>query len=276
MVVYQQGNRRRSIIVLLVITAVALITLDARESGPISSLRDTVRDVFEPITSGVGTVFEPVGDYIDGVVHSASLKDENARLRDRLDKQRGAVAEAEAAIAENRELQQLLDLPTIEEGDAVTAQIVGGAPGNFEFTVQIDAGTSRGVQPDLAVVTPAGLAGKVADASSSTASVLLLQDPDSSVRAKLANGATGFVVGRGEGKLLKLTDIDGSVEVKKGDVVSTAGEAGSVFPGGVWVGTVESVVNKRGALEQEITVKPAVDFSRLTLVKVLPAPARSP
>ena len=82
MVVYQQGNRRRSIIVLLVITCVALITLDVRESGPISGLRGTVRDVFEPITSGVGTVFEPIGDYIDGVVHSASLKDENAELRE--------------------------------------------------------------------------------------------------------------------------------------------------------------------------------------------------
>jgi rod shape-determining protein MreC len=275
-VVYQQGNRRRSILVLIIITAVALITLDVRESGPISGLRDTVRDVVEPITSVVGSVFDPIGDYVDGVVHSASLKDENAELRDRLDRQRGKLAEAEAAIAENRELQQLLDLPTIEDEDAVTAQIVGGAPGNFEFTVQIDAGTSRGVQPDLAVVNAAGLAGKVADASGSQASVLLLTDPDSSVRATLANGATGFVVGRGEGKLLKLTDIDANVEVKKGDVVSTSGEAGSVFPSGVWIGTVESVESKRGALEQEITVKPAVDFSRLTRVKVLPAPSRSP
>jgi rod shape-determining protein MreC len=274
-VVYQQGNRRRSIIVLLVITCVALITLDVRESGPISGLRDTVRDVFEPITSGVGTVFEPIGDYIDGVVHGASLKDENAELRERLDEQRGQLAQAEAAIAENRALQDILDLATIEEGDAVTARVVGGAPGNFEFTVQIDAGSNSGVQVDQAVVTGAGLVGKVEDASGSQASVVLLRDPDSSVRAKLPNGATGFVVGRGEGKLLRLTDIDGSIEVKKGDVVSTAGDALSVFPGDVPVGRVESVVNKRGALEQEILVEPAVDFGRLTLVKVLPAPTRS-
>ena len=276
MVVYQQGNRRRSILVLIVITAVALITLDVRESGPISSLRDATRDVFEPITSGVGTVFEPVGDYIDGVVHSASLKDENAKLRERLDQQKGALAQAEAAIAENRELQKILDLPTIQEGDAVAARVVGGAPGNFEFTVQIDAGTNSGVEKDHAVVTGAGLVGKVADASRSQASVVLLRDPDSAVSAKLANGATGFVVGRGEGKLLKLTRIDGGVEVKKGDPVSTSGDADSLFPGNVPIGTVVNVVNKRGALEQEITVKPAVDFSRLTLVKVLPAPTRSP
>jgi rod shape-determining protein MreC len=275
-VVYQQGNRRRSIIVLLVITAVALITLDVRESGPISGLRDSVRDVFEPITSGVGTVFEPIGDYIDGVVHGASLKDENADLRERLDEQRGALAEARAAIAENRELQEILDLPFTEDADAVTAQVVGGAPGNFESTVQIDAGTSRGVHPDLAVVTGAGLVGKVADASGSQASVTLLRDPDSAVLARLNNGATGFVVGRGEGKLLRLTDIDGSVEVKEGDDVSTAGEANSVFPGGIPIGVVESVVNRRGALEQVITVKPSVDFGRLRLVKVLPAPKRSP
>jgi len=142
--------------------------------------------------------------------------------------------------------------------------------------VQLDAGTSRGVHTDLAVVNAAGLVGKVAEASGSTASVLLVRDPDSSVRAKLANGATGFVKGRGEGRLLRLTDVDGSVVVEKGDVVSTAGEAGSVFPGGLWIGTVESVVNRRGALQQDILVTPAVDFGRLRLVKVLPAPTRQP
>ena len=78
MVVYQQGNRRRrSILILIVLTAVALITLDLRESGPISGLQDGARDVVEPISGAVERVFSPVGDWIDGIANSASLSDEN-------------------------------------------------------------------------------------------------------------------------------------------------------------------------------------------------------
>ena len=49
MVVYQPGNRRRTILTLIVLTAVTLITLDVRGSGPISALRGGAHDVVNPI-----------------------------------------------------------------------------------------------------------------------------------------------------------------------------------------------------------------------------------
>jgi len=48
-VVYQPGNRRRTILALIVLTAVTLITLDVRGSGPISALRGGAHDVVNPI-----------------------------------------------------------------------------------------------------------------------------------------------------------------------------------------------------------------------------------
>ncbi len=275
MVVYQQGNRRRrSILALIVITAVALITLDLRESGPLTGVRDGARDIVEPVSGGVEAVFSPVGDWIDGIVHSASLSDENAEMRRRLDTQRGKLAEAEAAIEENRQLKAILDLEFVEDADAVTARVVGGAPGNFEFTVQIDAGSNRGVEDDMTVVTGAGLVGKVAESSGRRATVLLLRDPESGVRVKLDDGTRGFLIGRGDAELLRLDEIRRDVEVKEGDLVTTAGDAESIFPGGVPVGRVAQVENISGEPQQRILVEPIVDFGRLDVVKVLPAPTR--
>ena len=57
------------------------------------------------------------------------------------------------------QVAQILDLPYIEDSNAVAAQVVSGSPGNFEFTVQIDRGSSSGVNVDMPVVTGAGLAG---------------------------------------------------------------------------------------------------------------------
>src|SRR5260370_21274302 len=111
-VVYQPANRRRTILALIVLTAVTLITLDVRGSGPISALRGGAHDVVNPIAGVFDTVFSPVGDWIDGVTSAASLKDENAQLRRRLDAARGQGAPARAATQENNDLKKLPHLPS--------------------------------------------------------------------------------------------------------------------------------------------------------------------
>src|SRR6476661_5753267 len=71
-VVYQPANRRRTILALIVLTAVTLITLDVRGSGPISALRGGAHDMVNPIAGTVDTVFSPVGDWIDGVTSAST------------------------------------------------------------------------------------------------------------------------------------------------------------------------------------------------------------
>ena len=270
MVVYQRGNRRRTILALIVLTAVTLITLDVRGAGPISAVRGGAHDVVNPIAGAFDTVFSPVGDWIDGVTSAASLKDENARLRRRLDAARGQRATARAATAENKELKKLLDLPFVEDANSIAAQVVEGAPSNFEFTVQIGTGESDGVGVDMPVVTGAGLVGRVLEVSRDRATVLLIKDPESGVGVKIEkSGTTGVVKGRGDTNTVRADFVDPKAEVTKGEIVYTSGQQNSPFPTAIPVGTVSKVTNTRGDLQQDILVKPLVDFSRLDYVKVL-------
>lgn len=276
MVVYQPGNRRRTILALIVLTAVTLITLDVRGSGPISGLRGGARDVVNPIAGAFETVFSPVGDWIDGVTSAASLKDENARLRRRLDAARGQQAAARAATQENKDLKKLLDLPFVDGADAIAAQVVEGAPSNFEFTVQIGKGESDGVGVDMPVVTGAGLVGRVLEVSHDRATVLLVKDPESGVGVRIEkSGTPGVVKGRGDSDTLRVDFVDPNADVTKGEVVYTSGQQNSPFPAAVPVGTVSKVSKARGDLQQDVLVKPLVDFSHLDYVKVLrPPPGR--
>ena len=270
MVVYQRGNRRRTILALIVLTAVTLITLDVRGAGPISAVRGGAHDVVNPIAGAFDTVFSPVGDWIDGVTSAASLKDENARLRRRLDAARGQRATARAATAENKELKKLLDLPFVEDANSIAAQVVEGAPSNFEFTVQIGKGESDGVGVDMPVATGAGLVGRVLEVSRDRATVLLIKDPESGVGVKIEkSGTTGVVKGRGDTNTVRADFVDPKAEVTKGEIVYTSGQQNSPFPAAIPVGTVSKVTNTRGDLQQDILVKPLVDFSRLDYVKVL-------
>jgi rod shape-determining protein MreC len=274
-IAYQPGTRRRTILVLLVVTAVALITLDVGGSGSISTVRGGARDVVNPITGAVDTLVSPVGDWIDGVRGAASLKDENARLRRRLDDARGQEDAARAATEENRELKRLLDLP-FDEANSIAAQVVDGAPGNFEHTVQIGKGSSDGVAVDMPVVTGAGLVGSVRAVSRDQATVLLLQDPASGVGVQIEESGTNAVAkGRGDGSAVRLDFVDPAAEVGQGQLVYTSGQRDSRFPGGIPVGTVSAVSKTRGDLQQSVLVAPSVDFSRLDYVKVLrPSSAR--
>jgi rod shape-determining protein MreC len=265
------------VLALTLLTAVALITLDVRGSGPISSLRGGAHDVLGPVADAVDTVFSPVGDWIDGITRASSLKAENSRLKRQLDEARGQGARARAAAEENKELKELLDLPFVEDADSIAAPVVEGSPSNFEFTAQIGKGSSEGVGVDMPVVTGAGLVGRVVTVSRDRATVLLLKDPESGVGVKLEKSGTNAVAkGRGDSSTLRLDFVDPSAAVTQGEIVYTSGQQNSRFPAAIPVGTVSKVSKSRGDLQQNVLVKPLVDFSRLDYVKVLRPAGGSP
>ena len=62
-------NRRRTILILLVLTSITLITVDTRggDSGVGGRVRNAVRDVFAPVQDGVDSLTQPIEDWGDGV-----------------------------------------------------------------------------------------------------------------------------------------------------------------------------------------------------------------
>jgi rod shape-determining protein MreC len=272
MVVYRRGNRR-SILILLFITSIALITLDVRGSGPITGVRGVAHDLVAPIASVADNVFSPVGDWIGGVTRAGSLRDENSRLKRELEELKGKAAQNRAFESENEELSKLLDLPYTEDSDAIAARVVSGSPGNFEWTVQIDRGTNDGVAEDTAVVTGAGLVGRVVEASGRRATVLLLRDPESGIAVVTESARTsGIAFGRTGESTLDLDFVDSGVQVDEGELVFTSGRDNSLFPPSIPVARVAKVEKKRGDLEQDIVLRPLVDFDSLEFVKVLRPP----
>jgi rod shape-determining protein MreC len=64
--------------------------------------------------------------------------------------------------------------------------VVGIGPAqSFSRTVTIDAGSRAGLAPDMTVVNGSGLVGRILRVSSTTATVLLVVDADSTVGARV-------------------------------------------------------------------------------------------
>jgi rod shape-determining protein MreC len=274
--VYRRSARPRFTLLLLVLTAITLLTLDERGAGAIRSVRSAARDAFAPIASAADRVLEPIGDAFQGVVHYGDLEAENSRLREQLAEREGAQAQAVDAQRELKALLDQQDLDFVGDVPTVAARVVSTSPDNFRLTVEIDRGTDSGVAEDMPVVTGAGLVGRVVSVSRTRSTVLLLTDRESSVGVRLTtSGDVGVATGRGLRTPLQVDLIDAATAVAEGEVAVTSGLQQSVFPPGIPVGTVRTAKTAPGALQQDVDIDPVVDLRRLTFVKVLQWSPRS-
>jgi len=287
-VIPRHDRRRRLTLALLVVTSLALVSLDEQGSGLIDSARTLAQDVVQPVQHLADNAVNPVADWLDGLGRASELQDENARLRQQLDAARSAVASARGSLAELDQLEQILDLPDVADADGVVADVVTQGADNFSRTFRISKGSSSGIAKNMPVVvgatsaggaTRSALVGRVASVSRTSAIVERIDDANFGAGAQLVQGKgfgpKGTAAGQRNSDLLRFSVIDDSaatVVLKKGDIVVTLGAFGESYPAGLVIGSIVHEVDVTGALARDAEVRPVVDLNSLTIVKVLKYP----
>ena len=181
-------GKSRHRLILLALTAITLLSLDLSSFGPLGTVQRLVRDVLHPVTEVAGAVVSPFSDAWNAVFDYDDLEEQNRILTERIQQLEGNELAVEAERAEFERLQAATDIDFRLDVEQVTANVVRGAVGNFDDDViTIDRGTQDGVQQGMAVVTGAGLVGRVERADATTAAVLLLSDPSLVVGVRLAD-----------------------------------------------------------------------------------------
>ncbi len=250
-----------------------IITLDFRQSrlGPLERARDFATTMVNPLQRGFAVAVRPIDDFFSSIAELRDLRTRNTQLEQRLERTIAQSGWSETLARENRRLHQSLKLqksfPTMK---AVTAQVLGSTPSNYRWAVQIDKGRSMGLRPDMAVVVPDGLVGKVVQVTSNSSTVLLLIDPGAAAGARIVQaGAAGLIAGGGASDNLSLNLIGNTSKVAVDDVVVTSSYNRGIFPPGIPIGSVVDVGADSRLLEKEIEVAPAVNFTNLEFVDVL-------
>lgn len=195
---------------------------------------------------------------------------ENASLRRELDEVKIQFQERRALADRARGLQALLELRDRSNLQTTAAEIIASSPSPDFRTVTIDKGTLYGLQPDMAVIAPGGVVGRVVIPTARSAKVQLLSDRNAAVGALIERSrAQGVAMGGGDQRL-RLEYVSETADVVVGDLVVTSGIDG-IFPKGFTIGSVD-VVEKSGPSYKRITIRPAVDFSSLEEVLVVLTP----
>lgn len=271
MAISRRTGRSRLTLALLVLTSLAVLTLDFRDAEIVASARRVAASAFAPLRGAAETVTEPISDAWHGVTDYGDLEAENEQLRAQLDELRGRAVQDEdaaeqlAALLEQLEIEWVGDIPT------ATARVVAGPASNFSHTIDIDKGSDHGLGVGMPVVNGAGLVGKVVLVTARRSTVQLITDPDFTVGVRLVpDGALGTARGAGPGKdLLVDTGLEADVEVEEGTALTTSGADRSAFPGFIPVGEVRRAREASGGLTLELVVDPLANTEKLAFVTVI-------
>ena len=253
---------------------ILLISAQVNSRTGVPVLEAVTFGIFAEVQRGVSSGIMGVRRVWNGYVGLRGLKSENDSLKRQLADAQVALQAQRALADRSRGLEQLLEMRDRSDLRMAAAEIIGAAATPDFRTLTIDKGTRDGLRPDMAVIAPAGVVGRIVMPSARAAKVQLLIDRNAAAGAIIERSrAQGVVVGSGEDRL-RMENVSEASDIVVGDIVVTSGIEG-IYPKGFIIGRVDTV-EKNGPSYRTITVKPAVDFASReeVLVVVTPTPAR--
>jgi rod shape-determining protein MreC len=268
----RRSRRPRTTLFILVLASVTIITLDARGGFHriTSGVKSVAADAFAPVRAGIDDVIEPIGSFLAGSVHYGAVRQANQKLQAQIDQLKGEQASQQDVEQRLSQLSALLNLPFIGNLQSVPAEVTNYGTSNFASTVDISVGRRQGVQLGMPVVGAGGLVGQVVQANHSTSTVRLVTDGQSSVGVVYGSaGSLAVLSGQGSGKPLSGELVPSNTALTNGEVFTTSGLQGAIFPGGIPVAKVVSSKTGSTASEESVTLQPLADLSHLRYVSVV-------
>jgi rod shape-determining protein MreC len=254
----------------VIVGHIILISAQVNTKRGVPMLEAVTFGVFAEIQRGAWAVVEGARGGWEGYFALQQVRQENERLRQELGQLQVRLQEERALAQQSRGLQHLLELRQRTELATTGATVIAGAAAADFRTVTVDKGTGDGLRPDQAVISPAGVVGRVIMPSARAAKVQLLIDRNASAGALVERSrAQGVVLGDG-GDRLHMEYVSSTADVVVGDLVVTSGIEG-IYPKGFVIGQIESI--ERGAgMFSSIVIAPAVDYASLEDVLVVLTP----
>jgi len=148
--------------------------------------------------------------------------------------------------------------------DISTAHVIFNTINKTHNYIIIDKGKKDGIVPDMAVLSPNGVAGVVSDVSDNFSTVMSLLNPNSRVSARIVPiNQIGTVVWMGsDPSVAQVIDIPQHLMVTVGDSVVTSGYS-DVFPKDILIGTVIEKYDNPNNTFLTIKIRLATDFGNL-------------
>jgi rod shape-determining protein MreC len=271
-------SRYKNILFLVTVLVVQIIGLamQIRRPNPTSADAPAVRLIRywaiglmsppEKVIHGGGTGLRGLwSNYLD----LRHVRQQNQDLREQVGRLQLEQATLLEDARQGQRLQQLLAFKEHYIYTTVPTQVIGTSGTDQSRILYIDKGAKDGLKPDMAVITPDGIVGKLKDVYAHTSQVLVISDQTSGAGVLLeSTRLRGVLRGNalGQPQIINMLPDD---RVKAGERVITSG-GDQIYPRGLPVGVVDRVVaDSQNPPYLDIIIKPAANLGHLEELLVI-------
>lgn len=202
-------------------------------------------------------------------INLRNVRQQNQQLQQQIARLRlEQAAFAEDAMQGHR-LQALLSFQQHYIASTVAAQVIGTSGSDLSHVLYIDKGADYNLKPDMAVITPDGIVGKLRDVFPHTSQVLLINDQTSGAGVLLSSTRILAILHGTPNGRIQINNLTADSRIKPGETVLTSG-GDQIFPRGLPVGTIESIApDPDHQPYTAIHIKPAANLTQLEEVLVI-------
>ncbi|MDH4185991.1 MAG: rod shape-determining protein MreC, partial [Nitrospira sp.] len=261
------GARRLALICFALLLA-ALFLFPAQIQGLAQYLGEPVGYVVSIPLDAVASIDAGIAARWQQYVALQGVWEENQQLRKDMERLRGQNNQLREAAAATERLTALLQFKEQTPSTMIAAQVIGRDTTNRFRALILNKGESDGIRPDMGVMTPAGVVGRVVKTTGATSVVLLITDPNNAIAGLIQRTRDEGIVEGAQQGLAKLKYVPLLSTLRDGDRVVTSGLVGD-FPRGLAIGTVTHIEKQEGALFQSAELMPEVDVDRVEEVLVI-------
>ncbi len=252
----------RASIIMLITVGCTLVVMSKAGNPAVSRLRTQITDIAVPVLAIAASPMDTVHSAGVWIGEMANLRAENISLTNANAELLKWQEKAKAMEAENQALRTLLNVVPMNKSTYITARIVSDMGGPYMHSALLNGGTDNGINKDQAVISENGLLGRVVEAGSSSARIILLTDINSRVPVVTESTHEKSILIGNNSDTPSLAYLTADSKVKVGERIITSGDGG-IFPQGIPVGVVASVQ------KNTVTVQPFVDATSTQYVSVI-------
>lgn len=249
-------------IVILFLTAFALMLLNKTESVILEKTSSLATDLVSPIVDllvvparAIASVYDYFGEIKEVYKDNQNLREENKKLLNLYDKMK-------VLEVENKLLANLLNYVSPPEARYITARIIAEEGDAFSHSVIAYTGNSNAIKKGQVALSDRGVVGRIDKVGNMYSKILLITDINSRIPVMVEKNRVRGILAGDNTSVPKMVFIPLDAELNIGDRIITSGVAG-VFPSGLPVGQIASVE------KNNVTVKPYSNLNSLEYIRIV-------
>lgn len=213
------------------------------------------------ITGGIYKKVNSVNEFFHLKTDNQLLSEENARLKNLLEKKENVYAIDSFTVIDTSQYFQKYEYSV--------AKIINNNFTKRNNFLTLNKGSKHGLNSDLGVINSKGIIGVIKNVSSNYATVLSILNNNSKINVRLKNSNHfGTLIWNGKDyNITQIIDIPRQALVKVGDTIITGGKS-AIFPEGILVGVVKDFKYEKNKYQQ-INVLLFNDMSSIGEVQIV-------